>query len=69
MEVLRDGETALFVDPLSPRQIAEKVKLLVENPGMYEAIAKRAQALVEHEFSWENYAKKILAAANLTRSK
>ncbi len=63
MEVLHDGETALFVDPMSPTQIAEKIKMLVDDPKLYDRIARTGQELVKKEFSWENYAKKILDIA------
>ncbi|MBI2048861.1 MAG: glycosyltransferase family 4 protein [Candidatus Liptonbacteria bacterium] len=60
-EVLRDGATALFFEPQYPRQIAEKIKLLVDHPEIYKKIAEAAQRLVREELTWENYAKKLLA--------
>lgn len=61
-EVLTDEKTALFVDPVSPRQIAEKVKFLVDNPGKYSAIASAGQKLVKESLTWEKYAEKFLLA-------
>lgn len=59
-EVLSDGETALFVRPMSPHDIAEKVKFLVDNPDVYMKIAEAGQKLVKENFSLEKYAQNIL---------
>jgi glycosyltransferase involved in cell wall biosynthesis len=59
-EVLKDGVSALFVDPEHPDQIAEKVKLLIDNPEQYKSIATAAQKLVEEDLTWEKYADGVL---------
>ena len=63
-EVLSDGKNALFVDPMSPKQITEKVKLLVDDPALYTKIASAGQKLVKEELTWDNYAKKFIAAVS-----
>lgn len=55
-EVLRDGENALFFEPLNAGQIAEKVKFLVDNPEAYARIAAAGQKYVEEHQSWQRYA-------------
>lgn len=62
-EVLKDGETALFVDPMSPEDIAAKVKLLVDHPDQYEKIAAAGQKLVKERLTWDAYARQVLDAA------
>lgn len=62
-EVLTDNETTLFVDPMSPKQIAEKAKMFIDDPAFYAKIAKRGQELVRDELTWEKYAENVLAAA------
>lgn len=59
-EVLEDGESALFVDPMSPEQIAEKVKLLVDDPAFYKNIALAGQKIVKEELAWDRYVEKFL---------
>jgi glycosyltransferase involved in cell wall biosynthesis len=59
-EVLEDMKTALFVDPMSPKQIAQKVKFLVDNPKVYFAIASAGQKFVKENLTWEKYAKEML---------
>jgi len=61
VEVLEDGKTALFVDPMRPDKIAEKVKWLVDHPDRYFEIASRAQRFVAADLTWKKYAEGILA--------
>jgi glycosyltransferase involved in cell wall biosynthesis len=60
VEVLEDGKTALFVDPLSPEQIAEKAKFLVDNPERYFEIASAGQKFVKENLTWDKYARGVL---------
>ena len=59
-EALADGETACFVDPLSPVQIAEKIEMLIKNPDLYFKIATDGQEFVKTKMSWEAYAKEVI---------
>jgi len=59
-EVLEDNRTALFVDPLSPEQIARKVESLILNPKLYKEIALAGQSFVKNNLSWEKYAQEVL---------
>jgi len=59
-EVLKDGETALFVDPQAPNQIAEKVKFLIDHPTQYARIALAGQNFVKREMTWGQYADTLL---------
>ena len=59
-EVLEDGKTALFVDPMRPDQIAAKVKLLIDNPETYRRIALDGQNFVKSEMTWDKYTKILL---------
>lgn len=61
-EVLKDGETALFFDPLQPEQIAERVKFLVDHPDAYRRIAEAGQVYVRDNQSWKKYAEEMRGA-------
>ena len=61
-EVLKDGKTALFVDPKSPEQIAEKIKLLVDDPKVYQQIATDGQRFVRTEMTWKKYTDLLLTS-------
>jgi glycosyltransferase involved in cell wall biosynthesis len=58
-EVLIDGSSAFFVDPLSPDQIAQKIKLCVDNPDLYAKVALAGQSIA-HEMDWEKYTDEML---------
>ena len=59
-EVLEDGKSALFVDPENPKQIAEKIKYIFDNPDLYKKIANAGQQLVKENLTWERYASNLL---------
>ena len=59
-EVTTDGENALFVRPAHPEEIAEKVKMLLNNKEKYESIAQAGQEFVKQNLNWQVYVKKFL---------
>lgn len=59
-EVLKEGENALFFDPLQSDQIAEKVKFLIDHPEEYARIAKAGQTYVKENQSWKKYSEEML---------
>ncbi len=58
-EVLKDGENAFFVDPLSSEQIAEKAELCIEHPEIYSRVARAGQE-VARGMTWEKYSEETL---------
>lgn len=58
-EVLTDGVNAFFVDPLSPEQIAEKVKSCIDHPETYARVAGAGQE-VARRMTWEKYSAEII---------
>lgn len=65
-KVLKEGQ-ALFVDPLRPDQIAERVEELMDDPKKYLEIAKAGQQFVKERLSWDAYAKGFLEIAGVNR--
>lgn len=63
-EVLSDGENALFVAPLRPDQISERVEELMNDSARYLKIAEAGQKFVRENLSWDAYAKGFLRAAH-----
>ena len=59
-EALKDKKTALFVDPLSPGQIADAVEILIKNPELYSKMATAGQQFVKNNMSWQKYAEDII---------
>ncbi len=51
---------ALFVDPSSPKDIAEKIKILIDNKILRENLVIEGKKLIENEYSWEKESKKLI---------
>lgn len=62
VRVLHDGENVLTVKPMSPREIAAKIRSLIERPGFYEKIARNGQDFVKNNVTWDQYAEKMMKA-------
>lgn len=55
-EVIQDGQNGLLVDPMHPEQIAEKIKLLIDQPALRHQLAVNGRRFVEENLSWGKYA-------------
>ena len=58
-EVLEDGKNVLAVDPKSPKEIAEKVQMLIKSPDVYNRITSDGQKFVKENISWDKYAREL----------
>ena len=52
-EIIEDSENGFLIAPKNPRQIAEKILLLLENDPLREKMAKNNQEKVK-KYSWDN---------------
>lgn len=62
-DIIDDGINGLVCDPLSPYEIAEKMKILIENPKLSVELGKKAKVKVLENFTlnqMDNYIKKII---------
>ena len=61
LDIIKDGETGLFAKVDDPKDLAEKIKLLLENKKLTEQIVENGRKMVEERFCWDkiaqNYAK------------
>jgi glycosyltransferase involved in cell wall biosynthesis len=54
------GKCAVFVNPMDPQDIAEKIKSLAENPEHRMKLILEGRRLIENEYSWESESKKLI---------
>ena len=54
------NDCALFVTPKNPIDIAEKIKLLIENNVLLKFLGHAGRKLVENKFSWESEGEKLV---------
>jgi glycosyltransferase involved in cell wall biosynthesis len=57
--VVDSGRTGLLFQPRNPRDIAEKAKLILENPKLYEQFTKNAQSIANKKYRWPKIVAKL----------
>ena len=54
------GKCALFAKPYNPKDIADKILYLLDNPDIIKKMRKEGRKLVTDKYSWEMESKKLL---------
>jgi len=54
------GECALFANPYDPKDIADKIIYLLDNPDKAKRLGHKGRKLIEEKYSWEAEQKKLL---------
>jgi len=54
------GECALFADPYNPKDIAEKVRYLLDHYEKLKILGNKGRQLIEEKYSWEAEQSKLL---------
>ena len=60
-EVIEDGREGVLADPVNPQDLAEKMRVLVENPAMRQEMGRRGREKVLASFTTERIADRVLA--------
>lgn len=63
-EVLTHEHNAFLVNPLSPREIAEGVKKLIDDSLFYQKISANGRSFAEKNISWKRYADEMMEVFN-----
>lgn len=58
-EIVQDGITGFIVNPKSPKQIADKILTLVNNPDLRKKVGMEGRKVFETKYTLEAYAKNI----------
>ena len=58
-DFLKDGETGLFCEVDNPKNLAEKIMLLLNNGELREKLIKNGLELVREKYDWNNIIKKF----------
>ncbi|TSC76374.1 MAG: Glycosyltransferase [Parcubacteria group bacterium Gr01-1014_33] len=59
-EVLKDRKTMLLTRTGDPKDIAHKVKELIDNPMLYQKLAREGNTFVRNSLSWSKYTDNML---------
>lgn len=55
-DFLADRQTGLFCNPTDPFDIAEKIKILLEDQSLRDAIVRRASEIIRERYTWDTVA-------------
>ncbi len=58
-DAIVDGETGFLVDPENPKEIAEKLILLLSDSELAEKLGRQGRARIEKQFTWDIVANRI----------
>lgn len=62
--IVRDGKTGFLVRPRSPKEIAEKVNIILDSDKLRLAMGERCRKLIEDKYTWEKAAGAIRDSYN-----
>jgi phosphatidylinositol alpha-1,6-mannosyltransferase len=54
-----DRETGYLVDPENPRELADRIRLLLDSPDLRSEMGRKGRERVEREFGWERRAREL----------
>jgi D-inositol-3-phosphate glycosyltransferase len=57
---IQDGKSGFLVDPADGRQLAEKIKYLIDNPSKAKEMGAYGRKLAEEKFDWAIIAERLL---------
>lgn len=57
--IIDDGKTGILVNPRDPKELANAIGLLVQNPEMRRSMGRRAAERANTEFTWKKIAERV----------
>lgn len=60
-EIIEGNKCGLCVDPLNPKEIANAIQWIMNNPGQAKRMGENGRKAVEEKYNWEAESKKLLA--------
>lgn len=58
-DFLKDGETGLFCEPGNPKDIAEKIKILIQDKPLREKLIKNGRQMVLDIYNWDKISERL----------
>jgi glycosyltransferase involved in cell wall biosynthesis len=61
-EVLADRDNALLFSPRNPEELANKIEVLISQPGLRHEIARKGMKLARDSYNWDRFTQQIETA-------
>ena len=58
--IIKEGWNGFLVEPANEKQLADKIKYLIDHPEKWEGMGRNSRKLAEEEFDWKKIAEKYL---------
>lgn len=59
VDFLRDKENGLACEPGNPKDIAEKIKILIQDRALREKLSKNGRQMIMEEYNWDKISKRL----------
>ena len=59
-QIVGKSQCGVCVDPLNPRDIAEKIKYLIDNPDVAQKMGENGMKAIREEYNWDKESEKLL---------
>lgn len=58
--IVKDTQCGLLVDPSSPKDIAEKIQIMISDPEALQAFGQKGKAAVQDRYNWEAEVERLI---------
>ncbi|MCG2722788.1 MAG: glycosyltransferase family 4 protein [Thermodesulfovibrionales bacterium] len=59
-EVLRNGETAIIIEPMCPKRLADALEQLYNDQSLCQQLSRKGRKFVQNHLSWNKYSESML---------
>jgi len=59
-DFLKNNETGLFCEPGNPKDIADKIKILIKDKNLREKLIQNGKRMVDEVYNWDKISKKLI---------
>jgi spore coat protein SA len=60
LEIIKNGETGILVEPANPGKMAEAIVALISDPALKRRLSSNAKKVVDRHFTWRHNAEQTL---------
>jgi len=61
VDFLKQNENGLMCEPRNPKDIAEKIEILIKNKSLQERLIKNGKKMVDEVYNWDKISRKLIS--------